>query len=443
VLEQLAKNIRQRKLFRDGERIVIAVSGGVDSMTLLHALHRLAPEHRWQLAIAHLNHKLRGRDSDADERLVRRIANDLELPIVIDRANVKAHATKTGQSIEMAARELRHHFLVRCAKKLRIKTVTLAHHADDQVELFLIRLLRGASPEGLAGMKWRSPSPEDKSVQLVRPLLNLTREQLEAFARKNQIRWREDKTNLCLDFLRNRVRRELIPVLENEYQPALRKTILRLTELLAAESDFVAESAAKARGRFDSLPVAIQRRRLQRRLFELGVTADFETIEQLRLNAGKVIQVSPVLQLMRDERGYVRPVSKQTFNFSKQRLKVALSKKKQTINFGDRVLNVQVLPKRGDRFIREPNTESFDADKVGRLIQFRHWQPGDRFQPIGATSSRKLQDMFVDLKIAKHERHWRVIATTAAGEIFWVEGLRISERFKLSAATKRRLTIWW
>ncbi len=446
MLEQIAKNIRERNLFRDGERVLVAVSGGVDSMALLHILHRLAPEHGWRLTVAHFNHKLRGRESDADEKLVRETANKMRLQFITDAGDVKAHSMTSGVSIEMAARELRHAFLARTARKLKIKTVGLAHHADDQVELFFLRLFRGASIEGLAGMRWRSASPTDKAIHLARPLLNVARAELEAFAREQSVRWREDRTNLSPDFLRNRVRRELIPLLEKHYQPGVRKNVLRLAELLRAESDFLAEATAEAistRRAFEQLPIAIQRRALQQQFFKLGLSADFKTIELLRLNGGKIVEVDVATRLKRDEHGRIHLIKTTAVQFSVASRTIKLKATVTAIKFGNRAFAFRIVQQRGANLTHRANSESFDAEKVGNVITLRHWQPGDRFQPIGSRSSRKLQDMFVDMKVAQAERHTRVIATTADGEIFWVEGLRIGEKFKLTNETTRRFVVQW
>ena len=212
-------------------------------MVLLCVLHLLAPKYRWRISVAHFNHRLRGRASDADERLVRKTAAGAELPIVVGSADVKAFAAKSKLSLEMAARKLRHEFLARAARKRKIKAIALAHHADDQVELFFLRLLRGAGGEGLAGMKWRSPSPADKTISLVRPLLGGSKGELAEFARENKIRFRDDATNLTSDFLRNRIRNELLPLLRKNYQPGLDKAVLRLMEIVGAETEFAGEAA--------------------------------------------------------------------------------------------------------------------------------------------------------------------------------------------------------
>ncbi len=186
-LQRVEDSIRERNLIPRGDKILVAVSGGVDSMVLLHSLKRLSPDYKWKIVVAHFNHQLRGRASDADENLVRRTAASLELPIVVEQADVKSFAEKSKLSIEMAARKLRHEFLARAARQRKIKTIALAHHADDQVELFFLRLLRGAGTEGLAGMKRRAPSPLDNNVVLIRPLLDFSKSELATFARENKI----------------------------------------------------------------------------------------------------------------------------------------------------------------------------------------------------------------------------------------------------------------
>jgi tRNA(Ile)-lysidine synthase len=243
LLQRIEENIQNRRLLKRGQAVLVAVSGGLDSMTLLHTLHELSSRHRWQLTVAHFNHELRGRSSDADEKLVRQTATALKLPFVAGRANVKEFAQKSKLSVEMAARKLRHGFFARTARERNIRVVALAHHADDQVELFFLRVLRGAGGEGLAGMKWRAPSPVDSKIMLVRPLLDSAKAELREFARERRIHFRDDATNATLDLPRNRVRNELLPLLTRRYQPALAKTVLRLMEIVGAESNLVGEIA--------------------------------------------------------------------------------------------------------------------------------------------------------------------------------------------------------
>ena len=196
-------------------------------MVLLHLLASFASRHGWRLTVGHFNHQLRGRSSDADERLVRRTARRLGLKCAVGSSDVRDFAKEHGISIEMAARKCRHEFLARVAVEHQARVISLAHHADDQVELFFLRLLRGAGSQGLGGMKWVGPSPANARLKLVRPLLDCSKVELTDFGQQHRIEFREDATNISQDVLRNRVRHELLPLLTRRYQPALQRTVLR------------------------------------------------------------------------------------------------------------------------------------------------------------------------------------------------------------------------
>ncbi len=442
--EQVAQSITTRKLFPRGAKILVAVSGGVDSMVLLHLLHALALKHDWRLTVAHFNHQLRGRSSNADEKLVGVTAKKLGLPFVAGRADVRKFALGQKLSIEMAARELRHGFLARTAKQRKIPVVALAHHADDQVELFFLRLLRGSGGEGLAGMKWSASSPADSKIKLVRPLLDVGKAALEKFVRENKIRFREDASNASQDIQRNRIRRELLPLLRKSYSPALDRTILRVMEIVGAESEFVADAARSTKTVFLKLPVVLQRRVLQRQLLALEIELGFDLIEWLRANPNREVTINPQVSVSRylsGELGIGKPVV--LMGAARKKIFIVLKKSLSAIFAG---VKISWRIERLAKFVRPKSVaerEFFDADKVGARIVLRHWLPGDRFQPIGMALSVKLQDFFVNAKIPRARRQELVVATTSGGEIFWVEGLRIGEQFKLTPQTVRKLDWRW
>jgi tRNA(Ile)-lysidine synthase len=460
LLESIDRNICARKLFRRGQKILVAVSGGVDSMVLLRLLHELSKKHKWKLTIAHLNHQLRGRSSDADERLVVRAARALCLPIVIERADVNESA-KTGRlSVEMAARYARHSFLTRTAVGLKISSIALAHHADDQVELFFVRMLRGSGGEGLSGMKWRGPSPfalGRAKPDLVRPLLGQRKESLREYAMKEKVESREDASNASPDILRNRIRHELLPLLRRKYQPAVDRVVLRLIEIVNAEIEVTHEAArnwitggagvrraAKPRKGFEQLPVAIQRLVIQLELRRHKIAADFGLVEALRAYPSKPVAVSPRTIVFRDPSGSVRVRQPLITEPDFEEIELVLNGAKGDILFGGNRIQWKVGPQKTFR-VPSPRAghEVFDADTVGSRVVLRHWRPGDRFQPIGMAKPVKLQDLFTNLRVPRADRHKLVVATTVRNELFWVEKLRISERFKLSEGTKRRLMWQW
>ena len=471
-LQRVEKAVAKRRLFSRGQKILVAVSGGADSMVLLHAFHLLAGKNRWQISVAHFNHRLRGRASDADEKLVRQIAKKLRLKFFGGDADVKAFAAQSKISVEMAARKLRHEFLARTAREQKISVVALAHHADDQVELFFLRLLRGTGGEGLAGMKWRSPSPADKGVLLVRPLLDFSKTELLAFAREDKIRFRDDATNFSSDFLRNRIRNELLPLLRKKYQPAVDRTVLRLMDIVGAEAELVSKAArefcrrrgdeSQSRNRkskiknqlktphvvsynFDQLAVAVQRKVLQQQLVGLGWLLDFELVEQLREMPDRPVSIAVGVSVVRNPAGNISCRQTEAVGFNAAELKLKLSGRAGRMKFGGQKFSWMLKKFSGSpaRWPRRLGSEFFDADKIGREIILRHWRAGDRFQPIGMKLAVKLQDLFVNAKISAARRRELVLAATADGGIFWVEGLRIGEQFKLAPETKRQLRWKW
>jgi tRNA(Ile)-lysidine synthase len=459
LLQRVESEIQNRRLFARGQKILVAVSGGVDSMVLLHVLSALAQKRRWKIFVAHFNHQLRGRASDADEKLVRATAEKMSLPVFTERRPVAGFAAQSKISVEMAARKLRHEFFARVARRQKISAVALAHQADDQVELFFLRLLRGAGGEGLAGMKWRAPSPAGKKIALSRPLLGFSKTEILEFAHAHKILFRDDATNFSKDFLRNRIRNELLPLLQKHYQPGLAKTVLRLMEITGAEAEFAGDAARRWRRgiatpspssppkqppAFNLLPAAVQRKVLQQQLVERGVISDFELVERLRHSPGRLVSLNSSLSAARDATGQIRLREHFANKFNADELKLKLQGRAGRTAFGGWKFRWQIRPQQ--KFAlpkRRAGGEFFDADKVGGEIVLRHWRAGDRFQPIGLKSAAKLQNLFVNAKIPAARRRELILAATAGGEVFWVEGLRIGERFKLLPDTRRKLAWNW
>lgn len=451
LLEHLKLHAFARLRLKRGAQVVVAVSGGVDSMVLLHALQALAPDFGWKLSVAHFNHQLRGRSSDADERLVRATARHMKLPCDVASADVRANAAKRGVSVEMAARELRHAFLAKCARRRGAKFVALAHHADDQVETFFLRLLRGAGGDGLGGMAVMAMSAADARVTLMRPLLAFSKTELAEWATAHRLKYREDASNAGSEFQRNWIRNELLPLLEKR-QPALTRTVLRTMEIAGAEAGLAAEMAEwwlkhRQDSLFLKLPVAVQRWVVQRQLLQLGIETDFQLIESLRRADGKRISAGSEIFVSCGSDGVVCPADSpapRDFQPSRHAIMLTGSEQAGEVAFGGARLKWRRLP-RAKGFIpkRKAGREFFDADRIGSCLVLRHWRAGDRFQPIGMREATKLQDWFTNRKIPAHARRQLVLAETERGELVWVEGERIGELAKITPRTKWLLEWHW
>ncbi|MFN3408068.1 MAG: tRNA lysidine(34) synthetase TilS [Limisphaerales bacterium] len=433
--------------------VVVAVSGGLDSMVLLNRLWEKArAEGGRRLVVAHFNHRLRGRAARADENLVRRAAHRLGLQCVVGSGDVRGEARRRGISLEMAARELRHAFLARAARQSGARVVALAHHADDQVELFFLRLLRGTGGEGIGGMKTLSPSPADARVQLWRPLLHWTRAELAAFAEERNLAFRTDASNASPVHFRNRVRHELLPLLHT-WQPAIAATVARLMNITTAEAELAATLAerwlaARRRTAWLRLPLAVQRHVLCRQLLRLGIVPGFDLVEALRQRAGKRITAPGGYWLVRDARGEVRREAERVPAFGNGERSMRLPRtggRWRVAQFAGGTLRWRVI-RRPDQFQPGGNGEGaefFDADRIGARFALRHWRPGDRFRPIGFGAAVKLQDWFTNRKVPAAERRRRALGVTAEGAIFWVEGERIGDVAKVTARTRRLLEWRW
>jgi len=224
--------------------------------------------------------------------------------------------------------------------------------------------------------------------------------------------------------------------------------VLRLMELAGAEAEVVtglAERwlAAKRRVKFDRLAVAVQRRVVYLQLLQLGGAPDFDLVERLREHCGEAVSIGAAQWVARDAGGLLRASKTEPPEFDSTRISIALTEGQGKVEFGGLSLAWEIIEAPGTLFEREPNMEYFDAGKIGKKVLLRHWQPGDRFQPIGMKSARKLQDLFTDLKVPRGQRHRRIVAATHRGELFWVEGLRMAEGFKLEPKTVRRLKWRW
>jgi len=442
---------RQERLFAPGQRVLVAVSGGPDSVALLHLLYRLRPELGLELGVAHFDHGLRP-DAVEDARFVADLARELGLPCHPGHGDVRALARGEKVSLQMAARRLRLSFLKETCRGQGYAKLALGHTADDQVELFFLRLLRGAGPEGLKGM-WPA-TPEG----LVRPLLFVGKAVLLAWLQQEGLPWRQDPGNLSRAFLRNRVRLDLLPELKSSYNPRLVESVWRAQALLQEEERLLTRETARA------WEAAVQEPAPD--FFALDLTG-FLALDPalqkrvLRAAVGKLLpdhaltgaQVAGLLDLARGGRsGGMIPLGECIVARAGPELHVfqrlpappaaaavaALPEESRVEAFGWRWEVAVQGPQPGVQ--GPPETVWLDRDKAKFPLEIRHFRPGDRFWPRGGPGPRKLQDFLVDRKIPRWLRPHLPLVAGGQG-IVWVAGLEVAEPARAGAGTRRPLRI--
>ena len=431
------------KLIPPRSAILIAVSGGVDSMVLVTALQQAAKANRWRLVIGHFNHRLRGRASNSDAQLVKRFCVKHNLLFHSsnwekDQGAIKKHG------LEMAARKARYDLLKTTARKTRCRFILTAHHADDQAETFLWRLMRGAGGKGLGGIQSLSTMDRKSNLKLARPLLHFSKADLLLAAKSVGIRFREDESNSDPKHLRNKIRTQLLPYLKRHYHPEIEHPIHQSQTLVEADADFAAQYALdwlkdSTDTPFEKLHVAIQRWVLWHQIIEQGIEPQFFMVEELRMHVGQPYSINLSQQLHRDAHGRLHCVSTPNLSHSLNEAIISprFSWSQQTL--GSTRIEYRLASRRPKTFCGEV----FDADLIGSTATLRHWRKGDRFQPIGKNSASKLKKLFINAKISNIEKRSAVLGVTTDGEIFWVEGLRIGEWAKVTRDTQRLLLWKW
>ncbi|OQX52625.1 MAG: tRNA lysidine(34) synthetase TilS [Candidatus Omnitrophica bacterium 4484_213] len=242
-VNKVKNTIKKYNLFSENDKVIVAVSGGADSVALLFLLFSLKEEYNLELFVAHFNHQIRGEEAEADVLFVRRIAQQLTLPFIVKKRDVPAYAKRRKLSLEEAARDLRYKFLEEAAKKKGATKIALGHNKDDQIETVLMRLLRGGGSQGLGGM-----SPKRiiaNGANIVRPLIETSRKEILDFLKQKKIKFREDSSNRETVYLRNRVRHRLLPYLER-YNPRIGQILFNTAENLREENEYLEEIAKKA-----------------------------------------------------------------------------------------------------------------------------------------------------------------------------------------------------
>ncbi len=438
MLESVLAYVREHGLLRPGDRVAVAVSGGPDSVALLRVLLELRSELGLVLAVAHFHHGIRGAEADADQRFVEELARAHSLPLLAAAGDAPAHAAAQGLSLETAARELRYAWFRRLLRAGEATRVATGHTLDDQAETVLMRLLRGSGTRGLAGIfPWQGvEGPGEPAI--VRPLLAVRRRQVEDYLRALGQPWREDQSNRDLRHLRNRLRHELLPRLERDYNPSLARVLGESAELARAEEEFWSREvkgllpAVFREGALDACqlarhPLALQRRLLRAAGESLGLRFNFEHVQGLLRLAAASPGPARACELPEgwraaSARGLIRfqrpqPAAPPPARDYEYRL--AVPGEIRVAEIGT-VIRASLLPLAASA-AGYNRAGLWDPGSLAPELVVRNWRAGDRFWPAHTKSPKKVKTLLQERRIQPAERAgWPVVVS--GDSIVWVRG---------------------
>jgi len=460
--DRIFKFILEHRLILKGGKLVVAVSGGPDSVCLLHILLSLQDRLDITIHVAHLNHQLRGDESDADARYVADLAQRLGLPATMEQRDVKAYQRSKRLSLEEAAREVRYNFLAEVAEATGTHSVVVGHTLDDHIETILMHLIRGSGTQGLRGLQ---PSNQwhfgRDTLTVIRPLLEVGREETAAYCRRYRLKPRLDTSNLSLSPLRNRIRQQLIPLLES-YNPQVTDALLRTARIASDDLAVLEEEALKLGGKivkeqqntvildrrsFIRLPSALQRYLLRASIEKLlGNLMDIESrhieeiMNSLNKPAGKIITLPDRLIFAIEYDRYLMgsdPAALSPFpDIAKEyNLQIPGTTALPGWRVVAEVITQKQVMEEGNSYIA-----CFDLDRTGDKLTIRPRRSGDRFQPLGMSQPKKLNEFMIDSKIPRAWRR-RIPIVCSPKQIIWVAGWRIDERVKVTETTQKVLCL--
>ncbi len=452
-----------RKFFKKGERILLAVSGGADSMVMAQLFIRMRSRLDLDLGIAHVNHGLRGRSADRDERFVKKFSEDLGIPFYAKRVNVIREARSHRRSKEEAARNLRYRFLDEVARKERYDHVCTAHHQSDQAETVLMRLIKGTGWQGLCGIR-------EQRGKYVRPMLDFSKPEIEGYAQKIKLKFVIDASNAHTTFLRNRIRHEVLPLLKKRFDPQVEKHLSRLSAIAEDTYGFVRAEAGrvfKSVCHEDNGKIVLEIKTFNEYLLILRqavIELIFERLdiaEQRQLTYNDFTRILDFIEFTQAGKRLLFPGMDCTKVSGSVFFQKKAPKKNPAFSYEIDVNRSYQWPERSLRFNSEminpesvkfgesPFVEYIDAEKISGRLVLRNWRPGDSFYPLGMNRSKKLSDFFVDEKVPLGEKSTVPVFCERSDEkrspkkekVIWIGGHRLDERYKITPATKLVLKI--
>lgn len=455
MVNKVLETIKEYNMFQDKDKVIVAVSGGPDSMCLLYMLYKLKEKLNIELVAAHLNHCLRGKDADDDEQYVKEFCEKIGVEFYSKRVDINKISKEKNISCETAGREERYNFFYELKDKLNAQKIAVAHNANDQVETVFMRIMRGTGLSGLTGIK-----PIRDSI-VVRPIIKLNRKEIELYCKDNHISTRIDKTNLENIYSRNKIRLELIPYIQKNFNEDIINTVNRFANLVSNDNEYmelVAQDKYRIYCHKKQNKIVLSKKlfkehkaivtrvirnalyELKGNIYNLEATHIYDIINIQKSPTGKKINL-PQEIVVSNNYGDIHIYNNINYkSFNGDTIKINIGEeyfiKNNNLYIYSDIENRNI----GKDFKGNDFIKYFDYDKINGEIILRYRKEGDRFNPIGMKGTKKLKDIFMDLKIPKEERD-SIPLICFGNDIAWIWGYRISEKFKVDKNTKQILKI--
>ena len=455
IRKRFLKFIKEKNIVKSGDKILVGLSGGPDSVCMLNLLCSIRDEEKIEVAAAHINHMLRGEEADKDEEYSKRLCESLGVRFFSKRIDINKYALETGKSSELAGREARYDFFDEIINKINFNKIATAHNANDQAETILMRIMRGTGLEGLGGI------PVEREGKYIRPILFMKREEVEQYCKENNFNPHIDATNLERIYSRNKVRLDILPYMKNNFNPNIVETINRMALLLQDDNEFIEGEVNKAYKdncfeRENSIVIsknlfnihsAIVTRVIRKALFIINKSnydMEMKNIEDIielsNLGTNKRVDLPKDIYAENVYGDII--IRKKEYIKNKLSNELTLNKKDILHNeviFDEYIINFDLV---NNKDIKQENDElikKFDYDKINN-VTIRYRKDGDRITPLGMKGSKKLKDIFIDMKIPKEKRD-EIPLIQFNDEISWIVGIKMSDKFKITKETKHILKV--
>jgi tRNA(Ile)-lysidine synthase len=447
--QRVVKFILNKKLIDAGDRILVALSGGADSVFLLEFLTKYKRRFNLELAAFHLNHNLRGKEAIIDEQFCKSLTVQKRILYFSASKNVKLFAKRNRMSLEEAGRELRYSEMLKIAKTYNYKKIATAHNADDNTETVLLNLIKGTGIKGLSGI------PE-KREKIIRPILVLSKREILDYLHSKKINYRTDSSNIENDYHRNYLRNEIIPLIKEKLNPQFDSAVFRTSDIIRGYSSIIDEqvnNVVKKAIEYKQQKLIINLKHLEendvrlygdvvrksvRKYFneDLESANISELLNLIKAQTGSEIKFSNRIVAVKERDSIIIYVKKSYVRNTKQ-VEIKIGERKQ---FEGKSVSISMFNSNKLSFYNTLKKEYISKDNINSSFILRRWKDGDRFYPLGMKNSKKLSDFLTEQKVRSSEKKEQLVLTNA-GKIVWVVGIRIDERYKISAETKKVLEL--